>query len=59
MSWKPTTELRFVKRVQPVTESSGFFHFVLQQKWVGKGQEDEFGLVKMHEEWRDVPVVDE
>jgi hypothetical protein len=44
---KPTPKLRFVERMEPITETTGRKVRVLQQWWV-----DEW----LSGEWRDVPL---
>jgi hypothetical protein len=66
VSWKPTNELRFVRRETRANKGPDLtirIEKVLQQKWV-KQFDDETGdlvLSSSHcdEQWRDVPVVDE
>ena len=57
--WKPTAELRLVKKVKPEKVDHTFMNeksvLVLQQKWVKETFKDETYLVET--EWRDVPEV--
>lgn len=50
VTWQPTPELRFVKRVFSPDGVVGYAKEVLQQKWVGSNG------FQSSEEWRDVPI---
>lgn len=50
LTWQPTPELRFVKRVFSPDGVVGYTKEVLQQKWVGSNG------FQSKTEWRDVPI---
>ena len=56
--WKPTAELRLVKKVTPERVDHIFMNEkpvqVLQQKWIKEGFKDEKTYV-IEAEWRDIP----
>ena len=56
--WKPTAELRLVKRVKTEKLDHTFMNEkpvqILQQKWIKEGFQDEKTYV-IESEWRDIP----
>lgn len=56
--WKPTAELRLIKKVKPEKVDHNFMNEkpvqVLQQKWIKEGFKDETTYV-IEAEWRDIP----
>lgn len=53
----PTAELRFVRRLEPITQDTARAIKVLQQKWVQ--HHVPAGQQQAPFEWRDVPLVEE
>lgn len=61
-NWQPTMELRFVERIyqHPTDDMACIEKKILQQKWVlEESNYPESRSYAVHEEWRDVPVVNE